>query len=105
MFSALFRSLSLPVAMLLSGIILAPAALATPAVQDFTDLRTVINAAASTIGDPNNANRGWGFNIGSGGGMGTADLVNNITNTVLRMKFQVDTNKARTHLWLLVRKK
>ncbi|EOA84853.1 uncharacterized protein SETTUDRAFT_20369 [Exserohilum turcica Et28A] len=66
-----------------------------PAMQDFADLRTVINAAASAIGDPNNSNRGFGFNWpGSSNQMGTADLVNNITSTILRGKFQLDTNKA-----------
>jgi|TARA_R110002003_G_scaffold104_41_gene8552 hypothetical protein len=87
--------------MLVTGIILAPVALATPAVQDLINLRTVINAAANTIGDTKNPNRGWGFG-GSGGVMGTADLVNNVTNTVLGMKFQVDTNKVSEKLSLLV---
>ncbi|KAF2819770.1 hypothetical protein CC86DRAFT_306266 [Ophiobolus disseminans] len=82
--------------MLVTGIILAPAAIATPAVQDLINLRTVVNAAANTIGDQKNPNRGWGF--GGGSGMGTADLVNNITTTVLRMKFEIDTNKTA---WLL----
>jgi hypothetical protein len=83
--------------MLVTGIILIPAAVATtPAVQDFADLKSVINAAASAIGDPNNPNRGFGFNVFSGSGqMGTADLVNNITNSILRGKFQLDTNKVR----------
>ncbi|KAH8724490.1 hypothetical protein GQ44DRAFT_618310 [Phaeosphaeriaceae sp. PMI808] len=78
--------------MLLTGIILAPIAIATPAVQDLIDLRTVINAAANTIGDQKNPNRGWGFPFGGGSGLGTADLVNNVTSTVLGMKFQIDTN-------------
>jgi hypothetical protein len=81
--------------MLLTGIILAPVAIATPAVQDFTNLRTVINAVADTVGDTNNPNRGWGFGFGGGNAMGTADLVNNITTTVLAVKFQMDTNKVR----------
>ncbi|KAE8838054.1 hypothetical protein PTNB73_03938 [Pyrenophora teres f. teres] len=81
--------------MLITGIILAPAAMATPAVQDLADLKSVINAAASSIGDPNNPNRGFGFNLlGGSGQMGTADLVNNITNSILRGKFQFDTNKT-----------
>ncbi|CAO2654199.1 Nn.00g109320.m01.CDS01 [Neocucurbitaria sp. VM-36] len=86
--------------MLITAIILAPAAVATPAVQDLVDLRTVINAAAKTIGDPNNPNKGWGLGLFGGGGnqMGTADLVNNITMTILRSKFQLDTNKTS---WLL----
>ncbi|EDU41227.1 hypothetical protein Ptr902_00730 [Pyrenophora tritici-repentis] len=81
--------------MLITGIILAPAAMATPAVHDLADLQSVIDAAASSIGDPNNPNRGFGFNLlGGSGQMGTADLVNNITNSILRGKFQFDTNKT-----------
>ncbi|KAH4006812.1 hypothetical protein HBI56_027490 [Parastagonospora nodorum] len=97
MFSVYLNTQSLSAAMLFTGIILAPVALATPAVQDLNDLRTVVDAAAKTIGDPSNPNRGWGFNIGNKG-MGTADLLNNITNTVLQIKFQIDTNKTA---WLL----
>lgn len=86
--------------MLVTGLMLAPMATATiPAMQDFADLRTVINAAASAIGDPNNSNRGFGFNWpGSSNQMGTADLVNNITSTILRGKFQLDTNKVHSYL-------
>ena len=80
--------------MLVTGVILTPAAMATPAVQDLANLRAVINAAADTIGSPQNANRGWGL-LPSGGQMGTADLINNITSTVLQSKFQIDTNKVR----------
>lgn len=73
--------------MLVAAIIFAPAAMATPALQDLIDLRTVINAAANTIGDVNNPNRGWGFNLlGGNGQLGTADLVNNVTTTILRSK-------------------
>lgn len=81
--------------MLVASVLLAPIVLAIPAIQDLDNLRSVINAAASTIGSPNNTNRGWGFGFGNGNGkMGTADLVNNITTTVLGMKFQIDTNKV-----------
>lgn len=80
--------------MLFTGVILAPVAIATPALQDLIDLRTVVNAAANTIGDANNPNRGWGFNLGSNGQLGTADLVNNVTTTILRSKWQLDTNKV-----------
>ncbi|KAL1650952.1 hypothetical protein SLS61_005720 [Didymella pomorum] len=79
--------------MLVTGIVLAPAVMATPAIQDLANIRTVINSAASTIGDPNSPNRGWGF-FGSSSQMGTADLINNITSTILQSKFQVDTNKT-----------
>ncbi|KAF2134643.1 hypothetical protein P153DRAFT_402409 [Dothidotthia symphoricarpi CBS 119687] len=85
--------------MLATGIILAPLALATsPAFQDLADLRTVINAAAAQIGDANNPNRGFGFGFGASGQMDTADLVNNITTSILRGKFQLDTNQTS---WLL----
>ena len=80
---ALHETCSLNI-MLITGIILAPAAMATPAIQDLADLKCIIDAAASSIGDPNNPNRGFGFNLlGGSGQMGTADLVNNITNTIL----------------------
>ncbi|KAI4952900.1 hypothetical protein J4E86_006436 [Alternaria arbusti] len=86
--------------MLVTGVILIPTAIATPAaVQDLTDMRSVVDAAASAIGNPNNPNRGFGFNLfGGSDQMGTADLVNNITNTILRGKFQLDTNRTS---WLL----
>jgi hypothetical protein len=81
--------------MLVTGIILLPAINATsPASHDFVVLREVINAAANTIQDPNNPNRGFGFNFFGGQQMGTADLVNNITSTILQSKFQLDTNKV-----------
>lgn len=84
-------------AMFVTGIILAPAAAATPAVQDLVNMRAVINAASDTIGSLQNPNRGWGlFRIGSQ--MGTADLLNNITSTVLQSKFQIDTNKVSESL-------
>jgi len=92
MFSAHTKVYSLLNAMLVTGIILAPAAIATPAVQDLVNLRTVVNAAADTIGAQNNPNRGFGFGFGGGNAMGTADLVNNITTSLLRVKFQIDTN-------------
>ncbi|KAH6643941.1 hypothetical protein C7974DRAFT_299322 [Boeremia exigua] len=80
--------------MLVTGIILAPVAMATPAVQDLANLRAVIETTASTIGDLKNPNRGWGFFGSSNGQMSTADLINNITSTVLQSKFQIDTNKT-----------
>jgi hypothetical protein len=97
MFSDPHKICSLLYTMLVTGIILIPTAIATPAaVQDFADMRSVITAAASSIGDENNPNRGFGFNLfGGSGQMGTADLVNNITNTILRGKFQLDTNRVR----------
>jgi len=81
------------VVMLVTGILLVSAAMATPAIQDLADLRMVIQSAADTIGDPQNPNRGWGFGS-RGNQMGTADLINNITSTLLQSKFQIDTNRV-----------
>lgn len=88
--------------MIVTGIILAHVAIATPAVQDLINLRTIVNAAAVTIADPNNPNKGWGFGSSAGGQMGTADLVNNITTTVLGIQFQDATNKVRFSLTQVV---
>jgi Tfp pilus assembly major pilin PilA len=96
MFPAHNKAHSLLHTMLVTGVILVPTAIATPAVQDLVDLRNVINAAANAIGDPNNPNRGFGFNLLAGNGnMGTAGLLNNITTTILRGKYQLDTNMVR----------
>jgi Tfp pilus assembly major pilin PilA len=100
MFPAHYKAHSLLYTMLVTGIILVPTAIATPAVKDLVDLRNVINAAASAIGDPNNPNRGFSLNLlGGSSGMGTADLVNNITTTILRGKFQLDTNRVPSFLF------
>ncbi|KAJ5029612.1 hypothetical protein J3E72DRAFT_177547 [Bipolaris maydis] len=86
--------------MLVASLVLIPIAAAAiaPAVQDLADLRSMINAAANSIGGPDNAVFGFGFSslVGSNS-MDTADLVNNITSTILRGKFQLDTNKTE---WL-----
>jgi hypothetical protein len=104
MFSAHISQHASLAAMLVTSIILAPAVMATPAVQNLIDLRAVINAAATTVGDPHNPNLGWGLGLGSlfggSGQMGTADLVNNITSTILQMKFQADKNKVPISLML-----
>lgn len=82
-------------AMFVTGIILAPAVMATPAVQDLSDLRNVINSVAATIGSPQYTNIGWSL-FGGSNEMGTADLIKNITSAILQSKFQVDTNKVRS---------
>jgi hypothetical protein len=84
--------------MLITGLVLAPIATATvaPAVRDLADLKSIINVAASYIGDPNSSHHSSAFSSTSGSGqIGTAGLVNNITSTILRGKFQLDTNKVR----------
>ena len=50
---------SLITTMLLTPIILASPIIATSATQDLANLRTVINAAVGTIGDPDNPFKGW----------------------------------------------
>ncbi len=96
MSSSLLKVHPFRTALYAAAILFLPVALATPAVQDFTDLRALIQNAASTIGADNNPNKGWG----SGGSdqPGTADLVNNITETILRSKWQLDTNRVRSLL-------
>lgn len=93
MFTAHIKTGSTLGAMLVTSIIFVPVVMATPAIQDLANIRTVINAAAQTIGDVNNPSRGVGFATNDGQ-MGTADLIQNITNMILDTKFQVDTNKV-----------
>ena len=97
MFTAHIQAGSTLGAMIVTGIILVPVVMATPAIRDLNDLRTIINAAAKSIGDANNPSRGFGLPSNSGQ-MGTADLIQNITNTILSSKFQVDTNKVTSVL-------
>ncbi|KAF2711705.1 hypothetical protein K504DRAFT_475475 [Pleomassaria siparia CBS 279.74] len=77
--------------MLITGLVLTPTILADAA-ADLTGLKTIVNAAANTIGEPTNSSRNWGE--GSGVGiMGTANVVENITQTVLNAKYNLDTDK------------
>lgn len=90
-------------AMCITGAIFVPIVSATsPASDDLFNLRTIINSAADSITNMSNSNTGWNFFGGGNAGdnqMGTADLVNNITTTILRTKFQLDTNKV-SHIHL-----
>ncbi|KAF2739394.1 hypothetical protein EJ04DRAFT_310504 [Polyplosphaeria fusca] len=78
-------------AMLITGVLLAPAA--ADALTDFQGLQTIINTAAGTIGATTNSTR-WGFAGPASGTLGTANTIENITTTILRTKFNLDTNKV-----------
>ncbi|KAF2687712.1 hypothetical protein K458DRAFT_267806, partial [Lentithecium fluviatile CBS 122367] len=85
--------------MILTGILLAPTAV-PHAVQDLQDLKTIIDAAATTIkAAPNNSS--WGFlsPASPAGAMGTADLISNITTTVLRATYLLNIDKTA---WITV---
>ncbi|KAF2661739.1 hypothetical protein K491DRAFT_773716 [Lophiostoma macrostomum CBS 122681] len=83
--------------MFVSGIILAPA-IRADALRDLGDLTTIINSAAATIGAPQNESRPWGFMSTSGQDqIGTADLIQNITTTLLKANFALGQNQTR---WL-----
>ncbi|KAF2878115.1 hypothetical protein BDV95DRAFT_589090 [Massariosphaeria phaeospora] len=80
--------------MLLTGIILG-STVSGDAFSDLRDLRAIIDSAANTIGAPTNSSRNWGIlspNTAPAQ-LGTADLVSNITSTILRAKYQLDTNQ------------
>ena len=69
----------------------------SPANDDLSNLRAIVNNAADSISAMNNYSTGWDlFGGDSTGGtqMGTANLVNNITTTILKSMFQLDTNKV-----------
>ncbi|KAF2640016.1 hypothetical protein P280DRAFT_518447 [Massarina eburnea CBS 473.64] len=78
--------------MIFTGIILLPTAVPY-AVQDLQDLKTVIDSATATIdAAPNNST--WGFfnPAAPQGAMGTADLVTNITTSVLRAQYLLNVD-------------
>jgi hypothetical protein len=80
--------------MIFTGILLVPTAV-PHAVQDLQDLKSVIDSAATTINAaPNNSS--WGFlNPASpAGSLGTADLVSNITTTVLRATYLLNIDRV-----------
>ncbi|CAI6334655.1 unnamed protein product [Periconia digitata] len=81
--------------MIVTGVILLPTAL-PHAIQDLQDLKTTVDSASAVLAAaPNNAS--WGFfNPGAPAGTsGTADLVTNITSTILRAKYLLDVDKVR----------
>jgi hypothetical protein len=67
----------------------------SPAMDDMSNINSIVNAAADSIRTMGDSNSGWnlfGDSNASGTHMGTAGLVNNITTTILKSKFQLDTN-------------
>ncbi|PVH96382.1 hypothetical protein DM02DRAFT_674865 [Periconia macrospinosa] len=84
--------------MIVTGVLLLPTAV-PHAIQDLQDLKTTIEAASVVLeAAPNNAS--WGFfNPGAPAGTsGTADLVSNITSTILRVKYLLDVDKVRSYV-------
>jgi hypothetical protein len=80
--------------MIFTGVLLVPTAVPA-AVQDLQDLQSIIDSAATTINAvPNNSS--WGFlNPASpAGSLGTADLVSNITTSVLRASYLLNIDKV-----------
>jgi len=85
---------SLTTMMILTGILLVPTAV-PHAVQDLQDLKSIIDSAATTINAaPNNSSWGFFSPASPAGAMGTADLVANITTTVLRASYFLNVNKV-----------
>ncbi|KAF1979967.1 hypothetical protein BU23DRAFT_446693 [Bimuria novae-zelandiae CBS 107.79] len=80
--------------MIVTGILLLPTVF-PHAVQDLADLKTVIDSTAAIIdAAPNNSS--WGF-FGAGspaGSLGTADLIANISTSILRAKYLLDVDKV-----------
>ncbi|KAF2106308.1 hypothetical protein BDV96DRAFT_336677 [Lophiotrema nucula] len=82
-------------AMLITGVLLTPSVaplVRADALSDLQDLQMNINSAATSIGTKTNSSRNWGFFGADPKEAGTADLVSNISTTILRVKFQADTN-------------
>lgn len=84
--------------MIVTGVLLVPTAVPTAipsAVQDLQDLEIVIDTAATSINEAPSNSR-WGFfdPAAPAGPLGTADLVSNVTTTVLRATYLLNTNKA-----------
>jgi hypothetical protein len=83
-----------------TGAICMPVVIASsPANDDLSNLRTIINTAADSISAMSNSSTGWylfGGDNTSGAQTGTADLVNNITTTILKSMFQLNTNKVHS---------
>ncbi|KAJ4303754.1 hypothetical protein N0V90_002655 [Kalmusia sp. IMI 367209] len=85
--------------MLLPGVILLPT-VAPHAVQDLADLKTIIDSTAATINAaPNNSSWGFFSPASPAGALGTADLIANISTTILRAKYLLDVDKIA---WITV---
>ncbi|KAF1949318.1 hypothetical protein CC80DRAFT_457815 [Byssothecium circinans] len=82
------------ITMIITGILLLPTVV-PHAVQDLQDLKTVIDSTTETINAaPNNSS--WGFFDPAApvGAMGTADLVTNITTTILRAQYLLNVDQT-----------
>ncbi|KAF2012030.1 hypothetical protein BU24DRAFT_328422, partial [Aaosphaeria arxii CBS 175.79] len=73
-------------------LLVCPSLVYADALTDLQSLKDTINDAAKTIGSPDNPGRGWGL-LPPKGVPGTADLVQNITNSVLKIKFNLDSER------------
>ncbi|KAF2005855.1 hypothetical protein P154DRAFT_286406 [Amniculicola lignicola CBS 123094] len=76
--------------MIITGVLLVAPIVRADALTDLKDLKTVINSAATTIGTPTNSSRNWGFLSPATGQLGTADLLQNITSSILKAKYGLD---------------
>ncbi|OAG11271.1 uncharacterized protein CC84DRAFT_1253768 [Paraphaeosphaeria sporulosa] len=80
--------------MMFTGVILLPTAF-PHAVQDLVDLKTVIDATAATIdAAPNNSSWGFFSPASPAGSLGTADLIANISTTILRAKYLLNVDRT-----------
>ncbi|KAF2445751.1 hypothetical protein P171DRAFT_431147 [Karstenula rhodostoma CBS 690.94] len=80
--------------MIVTGVILLPTVV-PHAVQDLADLKTVIDSTAATIdAAPNNSSWGFFSPASPAGSLGTADLIANISTTILRAKYLLDVDKV-----------
>ncbi|KAF9733070.1 hypothetical protein PMIN01_08752 [Paraphaeosphaeria minitans] len=88
------RLLSFLKSMIITGVILLPTVV-PHAIQDLADLKTIIDSTAATIdAAPNNSSWGFFSPASPAGSMGTADLIANISTTILRVKYLLDVDKA-----------
>ncbi|KAL5453560.1 hypothetical protein PMIN06_005455 [Paraphaeosphaeria minitans] len=82
--------------MIITGVILLPTVV-PHAIQDLADLKTIIDSTAATIdAAPNNSSWGFFSPASPAGSMGTADLIANISTTILRVKYLLDVDKVPT---------
>ncbi|KAF2259460.1 hypothetical protein CC78DRAFT_621024 [Lojkania enalia] len=80
--------------MLLTGILLAPTVL-SDALTDLQNLHAIVNNSSQIIGQATNSSRNWGDPFGgTDADLSTAGLVQNITATVLKSKWSLDTDQV-----------
>ncbi|KAH7119126.1 hypothetical protein B0J11DRAFT_440548 [Dendryphion nanum] len=83
-----------------AGVIVAPTLVASNVLTDLEGLKTTIENSSVVIASPDNAHRGWSLWSPSDVSK-TADLVMNITTSILRVKFNFDVDQPS---WLIVSK-